>query len=96
MRKGILTDRQREVVALIAQGKSNDEIAEALVLSLRTVHAHIRNILDALNTNNRTSAVVLALYHGEIGFSAVLNTVLPPATPGPVDEARELSYDAIG
>lgn len=92
MRRGILTDQQRAVLTLVAQGKSNNEIAEALTVSLRTVHAHIRNILDALHAPNRTAAVVLALYHGEINLAAVVGALAPPP-PQPVDAARRLSYD---
>lgn len=94
MRRGILTDQQRAVLTLVAQGKSNNEIAEALTVSLRTVHAHIRNILDALHAPNRTAAVVLALYHGEIAFAAALGELL--ASPEPIDAPGELSYDEAG
>jgi len=86
MRKGILTDQQRAVMVLVAQGRSNVEIARALVLSKRTVDAHLRNSLDALKAPNRAAAVALALYHGEINFGTVLGTALPPVSPGPVDD----------
>jgi NarL family two-component system response regulator LiaR len=54
-----LTDREREVVRLVAQGLSNDEIAERLHLGERTVRSHISNILAKLHLANRTQ---LALY----------------------------------
>jgi DNA-binding NarL/FixJ family response regulator len=47
----------RELVALIAQGKSNAEIAEALVLTKRTVEAHIGNILSKLGFTTRAQII---------------------------------------
>jgi len=58
-----LTGRQREVMALLAQGKSNKEIASDLGLAAGTVKIHISNIFKALNVRNRTQAVIAA---GEI------------------------------
>jgi non-specific serine/threonine protein kinase len=51
---GPLTRREREVSALIAQGLSNREIAEKLVVSERTVHSHVRTILNKLALTSRT------------------------------------------
>ena len=50
-----LTEREREVAALIAQGKSNGQIASELVLSKRTVEKHIANILSKLALTSRPS-----------------------------------------
>jgi len=55
-----LTARQREVLALLGQGKSNKEIARVLDLAEGTVKLHVTAILKALNVNNRTRAVVAA------------------------------------
>lgn len=55
-----LTPRQREVLTLLGQGKSNKEIARTLALSEGTVKLHVTAILKALNVNNRTGAVVAA------------------------------------
>ena len=52
-----LTSREVEVLHLVADGLSNAEIAERLVLSERTVHAHLRSIFDKLGVNTRTAAV---------------------------------------
>ncbi|MEJ2264485.1 MAG: LuxR C-terminal-related transcriptional regulator [Anaerolineales bacterium] len=52
-----LTPREREVADLIAQGKSNSEIAAELVLSKRTVETHVSNILTRLNFTSRTQIV---------------------------------------
>ncbi|HEU5102864.1 MAG TPA: LuxR C-terminal-related transcriptional regulator, partial [Roseiflexaceae bacterium] len=61
---GNLTEREREVAALIVQGKSNGEIASALVLSKRTVEKHIANILSKLGLTSRTQIVRWAIEHG--------------------------------
>jgi non-specific serine/threonine protein kinase len=59
-----LTVREREVAALIAQGKSNGEIADKLVLSKRTVESHIANILSKLGFTNRAQIVRWAIENG--------------------------------
>jgi DNA-binding CsgD family transcriptional regulator len=59
-----LTSREREVAGLIAWGKSNKEIAEALVLSNRTVEAHIGNILSKLHFTSRAQIAVWAAEKG--------------------------------
>ncbi len=59
-----LTMREREVAVLIAQGKSNAEIAEDLVVSKRTVESHIANILSKLGFTNRAQIVRWAIETG--------------------------------
>ncbi len=59
-----LTEREREVAALIAAGKSNREIAESLVLTVRTVEAHITRILTKLGLKSRTEIAVWAVAKG--------------------------------
>jgi non-specific serine/threonine protein kinase len=59
-----LTARQREVAALIAQGKSNAEIADELVVSKRTVEKHIANILSTLGFTTRAQIVRWAIETG--------------------------------
>lgn len=61
---GGLTTREREVAVLIAQGKSNREIAEALVLSERTVENHVGSILSKLDFNSRAQIAVWAVEKG--------------------------------
>jgi NarL family two-component system response regulator LiaR len=56
-----LTGRERQVLALMAEGKTNQEIAEALTLSVGTVRFHVSNVLSKLGVSNRTEAVSLAL-----------------------------------
>ena len=57
-------EREREVAALMAQGQTNGEIAQALVVTKRTVETHIRNILDKLGFSSRTQVIVWAIERG--------------------------------
>ncbi|MDI5963067.1 response regulator [Streptantibioticus silvisoli] len=63
-RGATLTDREREVLCLIADGRSNREIARALVLSEKTVKTHVSNILMKLDVSDRTQAALWAVRHG--------------------------------
>ncbi len=55
-----LTDREREVLAYIARGDTNSEIAENLIISLKTVRNHITNIFSKLQVANRAQAAIKA------------------------------------
>ena len=59
-----LTPRQIEVLRLVARGMTNAEIAEALFLSRRTVHAHLRSIFHKLDVGHRSAATRYAIQHG--------------------------------
>ena len=59
-----LTEREMEVLRLIAQGLSNAEIAEKLVITERTVKAHVSNLLSKLQLNARTQAAIYAWREG--------------------------------
>ena len=59
-----LSQREVEVLRLLAAGRSNRDIAEALYISLNTVATHVRNILTKTGTINRTEAAAYALRHG--------------------------------
>jgi len=62
--KELLSDREMEMLKLLATGMSNKEIAEKLCLSLRTVKAHMSNIFAKMNVASRSEALVEALRKG--------------------------------
>lgn len=61
-----LTERETEVLALVARGLSNDEIATALTISIKTVKTHIGNLLAKLHARDRTHLVITAYETGLI------------------------------
>ena len=62
---GSLTEREAEVLALLAEGCTNAEIAERLVISRRTAEHHVANILSKLDLRSRAEAVAYALQRGD-------------------------------
>jgi two-component system, NarL family, response regulator LiaR len=62
-----LSEREREVLNLIATGLTNAQIAERLVISERTVKSHVNNILSKLQVADRTQAAIFAWREGVIG-----------------------------
>jgi DNA-binding NarL/FixJ family response regulator len=67
-----LTEREREVLVLVAQGVSNQQIADSLVISERTARTHVSNILGKLGVASRTQAALWAIREG-----------IAPAPPAP-------------
>jgi NarL family two-component system response regulator LiaR len=59
-----LTEREVEVLRLVARGQSNQEIANQLVISEATVRTHVSNILGKLHLASRTQAALYALREG--------------------------------
>ncbi len=72
-----LTQRETEVLKLVAQGKSNKEIAQELQIGDKTVHSHVSNILSKLQLNSRTQAALYAIRTG----------LVPLTTLGPSEES---------
>jgi DNA-binding NarL/FixJ family response regulator len=68
-----LTERQREVLALVAEGMSNRRIAEELLISPATARSHVSSILDTLGVVNRAEAAAVAAEYG------LLKPTMPPA-----------------
>jgi two-component system, NarL family, response regulator LiaR len=58
-----LTEREREILLLMTEGKSNQEIADELFIALKTVKTHVSNILSKLDVSDRTQAVIYAFRH---------------------------------
>jgi len=61
-----LTDREREILSLLAEGMRNDDIASKLYISPQTVQTHVRNILGKLRVHSKLEAVAFAVRHGAI------------------------------
>ncbi|MCQ6282443.1 response regulator transcription factor [Bacillus sp. EB600] len=61
-----LTSREMEILLLMAQGKTNQEIADELFIALKTVKTHVSNILSKLRVQDRTQAVIYAFKHALI------------------------------
>ncbi|AIQ14445.1 response regulator [Paenibacillus durus] len=59
-----LTDREMEVLKLLAQGKSNQDIADQLIIGIKTVKFHVTNILAKLGVEDRTQAAIYAYKNG--------------------------------
>ncbi|WP_150269316.1 response regulator [Paenibacillus tepidiphilus] len=59
-----LTDREMEVLRLLAQGKSNQDIADQLIIGIKTVKFHVTNILAKLDVEDRTQAAIYAYKNG--------------------------------
>jgi DNA-binding NarL/FixJ family response regulator len=65
-RIGVLSPREREVLDLLAQGLTGEDVAARLSLSPETVRTHVRNAMDKLEAHTRVHAVAIALRQGEI------------------------------
>jgi two-component system, NarL family, response regulator LiaR len=61
-----LTSREMEILMLMAQGKTNQDIADELYIALKTVKTHVSNILSKLTVQDRTQAVIYAFKHSLI------------------------------
>jgi NarL family two-component system response regulator LiaR len=62
--QGLLSERESEVLRLVALGMSNKEVAEELFLSQRTIKAHLTNVFNKLNVASRSEAIVKGLQWG--------------------------------
>lgn len=62
----LLTEREMEILLLISKGYSNQEIANASHITIKTVKTHVSNILSKLEVQDRTQAVIYAFQHGLI------------------------------
>lgn len=63
-----LSTREIEILKLVAQGMTNEEIGDQLSISSRTVGVHVTHILEKLNLNNRTQAALFALRNGLVSL----------------------------
>jgi len=92
----VLTEREREIVALIATGMSNAEIAERLVLSPLTVKTHANHAMTKVGARDRAQLVVLAFQTGLAAVSSQPTSPdRPPGSP-PADRSRPASRRPVG
>jgi D-alanyl-D-alanine carboxypeptidase/D-alanyl-D-alanine-endopeptidase (penicillin-binding protein 4) len=82
-----LTERQLEVLGLIAEGLDNGQIAARLGISQRTARAHVSSVLERLGVENRTQAAVTALRRGWVSLLILLAIVASSLTATPVAAA---------
>ncbi|MFZ9739914.1 MAG: helix-turn-helix domain-containing protein [Prochlorotrichaceae cyanobacterium] len=77
----VLSERELEIVDLVAAGLTNEKIADRLEISKRTVDNHVSNILNKTNTNNRVELVRWALQWGKVCLDEVNCCALPAESP---------------
>ncbi len=76
-----LSERELQVLELVASGLTNQDISEQLEISKRTVDNHISNILTKTETDNRVALVRWALQWGKVCLDQVNCCTLPPYNP---------------
>lgn len=64
-----LSPREREIMHLLAEGRTGEEIGAEITVSVETVRTHVRNVVRKLGARNRVHAIALALERGEISLS---------------------------
>jgi DNA-binding CsgD family transcriptional regulator len=82
----LLSDRELEIVELVAAGLTNEKIADRLEISKRTVDNHVSNILNKTDTNNRVELVRWALQWGKVCLDEVNCCILPANATPPLEE----------
>lgn len=81
-----LSEREVEILRLVASGASNKEIAARLTISPNTVKVHVRNIFGKIGVQSRTEAALYAIQHGYVDVPGVTQPVIPEEA---ADEAPE-------
>lgn len=76
-----LSDRELEILDLVANGLTNEQIAKTLEISKRTVDNHVSNILKKTSTENRVELVRWALHWGKVCLNDVNCCALPLSSP---------------
>ncbi len=74
-----LTNREKEIMILVAQGRTNKEISQNLILSISTVRNHISSIFTKLQISNRSQATAIAIYSGLLNMNSFIHQELKTA-----------------
>ena len=78
-----LSDREVEIIELVAQGLTNQEIASTLMISKRTVDNHVSNVFSKTGAKNRVALLNWAMDHGKICRDGYNCCALPPVGSQP-------------
>src|SRR6185436_7090691 len=84
-----ISEREREILRLVAMGATNQQIANQLNISVNTVKVHLRNIFGKIGAASRTEATVYAIREGlvNVGSSALTSAAEPPTAAAEVSPA---------
>ena len=91
----VLSDRELEVIELVAGGLTNQEISEKLAISKRTVDNHISNILTKTETENRVALVRWALQWGKVCLEDVNCCPLPGSPLSSIEESLSVDVGPV-
>jgi DNA-binding CsgD family transcriptional regulator len=92
---GPLSDRELQVIELVAAGLTNEQIAEQLEISKRTVDNHLSNILTKTDTKNRVALVRWALQWGKVCLNDVNCCSLPLPGSASHDDIPEVTFNGV-
>jgi DNA-binding CsgD family transcriptional regulator len=76
-----ISEREREILRLVAMGATNQQIAHQLNISINTVKVHLRNIFGKINVASRTEATVYAIQQGLVSIDVEQTSPIAPVTP---------------
>ena len=85
-----LSEREVEVLRMVAGGRTNQQIADELVLSVKTVARHVSNILNKTGLDNRSAATAYAFEHGLVSDARAQEPDEPPTIEAPIEPQRLL------